>query len=123
MGPAGAAGGRSKTLQSIDCIAGRERERERKTKPLTLTLTGSGPRYTPAVTAPRAGPPPLPMPETTVSGAVGDLPPAVVELIRRAKGGDTAAVDELLAAYRPLLRLRAQRRLGRRIVRRLDASD
>ena len=54
---------------------------------------------------------------------LGPLPPAVVELIRRAKDGDGGALAELLGAYRPLLRLRAQRRLGRRIIRRIDASD
>lgn len=45
------------------------------------------------------------------------------DLIRRARGGDGAALDELLRLARPLLRRIAQRRLGRRLMGRLDPSD
>lgn len=45
------------------------------------------------------------------------------QLLRRAHAGDRDAVGELLEAYRPYLRVLAQRQLDRRLAGRLDASD
>jgi RNA polymerase sigma-70 factor, ECF subfamily len=47
----------------------------------------------------------------------------LADLIRRAQNGDDEAVDQLLADYRPFLRLVADQALGQLLRRREDASD
>jgi RNA polymerase sigma-70 factor (ECF subfamily) len=49
--------------------------------------------------------------------------PQFAELLDRARLGDRDAVGELLDGYRPWLRLLAKRQIGRRLEKRLDASD
>ena len=49
--------------------------------------------------------------------------PQFAELLERARLGDRDAVGELLDGYRPWLRLLAKRQIGRRLEKRLDASD
>lgn len=49
--------------------------------------------------------------------------PQFAELLERARDGDRDAVGQLLDGYRPWLRLLAQRQIGRRLEKRLDASD
>ncbi|MEX2318084.1 MAG: sigma-70 family RNA polymerase sigma factor [Pirellulales bacterium] len=49
--------------------------------------------------------------------------PHLEELLRRSAAGDAAAREELLALYRPYLRLVAGRRLPKMIRKRVDASD
>jgi RNA polymerase sigma-70 factor (ECF subfamily) len=44
-------------------------------------------------------------------------------LVRKAKDGDRAALDQLMAQYRPLLRLLAEQGMGRAARAREDASD
>ena len=49
--------------------------------------------------------------------------PQIAELLERARLGDRDAVGELLDGYRPWLRLLAKRQIGRKLEKRLDASD
>ncbi len=49
--------------------------------------------------------------------------PQFAELLERARLGDRDAVGELLDGYRPWLRLLAKRQIGRKLEKRLDASD
>lgn len=49
--------------------------------------------------------------------------PQFAELLERARDGDRDAVGRLLDGYRPWLRLLAQRQIGRKLEKRLDASD
>lgn len=49
--------------------------------------------------------------------------PQFAELLERARIGDREAVGQLLDGYRPWLRLLAKRQIGRRLEKRLDASD
>ena len=49
--------------------------------------------------------------------------PQFAELLERARLGNREAVGALLDGYRPWLRLLAQRQIGRRLEKRLDASD
>jgi RNA polymerase sigma-70 factor (ECF subfamily) len=49
--------------------------------------------------------------------------PRIGDVIRRARAGDAEALGELLVGYRDHLRSIADRQLGARIARRVDASD
>jgi RNA polymerase sigma-70 factor (ECF subfamily) len=49
--------------------------------------------------------------------------PNLETLLEEARGGDVAAREDLLALYRPYLRLAAGRRLPRVVQKRVDASD
>jgi RNA polymerase sigma-70 factor (ECF subfamily) len=49
--------------------------------------------------------------------------PNLETLLEEARGGNTTAREDLLALYRPYLRLAAGRRLPRVVQKRLDASD
>src|SRR6516162_7313870 len=52
-----------------------------------------------------------------------DLETTTDDLLRRARGGDAAALGELFAHYRDRLRKMVRLRLDRRVLGRLDASD
>ncbi len=49
--------------------------------------------------------------------------PSLLELIQRARSGDSAALGELLEKHRDQLRILAERDLSDRLRRRVDASD
>ena len=52
-----------------------------------------------------------------------EKPPEIEELIRRAKGGEEDALNQLCTDYRQMLRLVAERAIGPEMARRTDASD
>ena len=52
-----------------------------------------------------------------------DPDPGTAELIRQARGGDTAALSSLLGRYRDYLRRVVEARMDRRLRPRLDPSD